>query len=145
MRLASPPRLPDSLPSSNHFVKSPLVDEVAKELRHFSGSEAKPWDVVVTGMGGTGKSLASSAVARDKAIRRHFRDGVLWFDDNRGDFSDRWLLGQLSELAKQFRELVLVRHYQQGRELEHQGDFRDQRTRRSTFRCARGSTTCGAS
>ena len=115
-RLVSPLRLPDVLPPlPDYFVRPPLVDDVISGLLGtVSGRE--PSHIVVTGMGGAGKSLIASAVARDRMVRRSFTDGVLWLNDEPGDFSEKRLLDQLNTLCnKQFQDLVLNRHIRQGR------------------------------
>lgn len=113
-RIVSPPRLPDGLPSLPHYyVKPPLVDEVIRALIH-TAPRTPSRGVVLTGIGGAGKSVIATACARDKTLRRYFRDGILWLNDEPGEFSERRFLDQLNSLAKQFREFVLVRHYRQG-------------------------------
>lgn len=123
-RTASPPRLPVEVPElSSHFVETPLVRRVKSGLVHAARHEAQTRGVVLTGMGGVGKSMIAAAVARDKVIRRLFHDGVLWlsderedFSNEREDFSNKRFLGQLKTLGKQFQEVVLTRRIRQGHE-----------------------------
>lgn len=133
-RMVSPPKLPDNLPTlPDYFVKPPLVDDVIAKLRR---SKEITRGVVVTGIGGAGKSLIASAVACDKAITRHFKDGVLWLDDNHtDDFNEQMFLGQLNVLARQFRDLVLTRRFRQGRDGLQYDDiqFEDERVARAFF------------
>lgn len=127
--MLSPPRLPDTVPSlPDQFVKPSLVDSVISELLDSSPGTSRG-SVVLTGIGGAGKSVIASAVARDKGVRRHFSDGVLWINDDPQEFNETKLLIQLKTLAKQFRELVLARHYRQGHafqyDVPHFKDLRD--------------------
>ena len=113
VRSVSLPRLPtDVRPLPEHFVKVPFVDEVMTKL---VGTSDTPKRLVLTGMGGAGKTSIASAVARDRGLRRHFSDGVLWLNDIYGDFSKQELLRQLTALAEQFQEVVLTRRFRQGR------------------------------
>lgn len=110
----SPPRLPDSVPQlPDHYVQPPLFTEAKSLLLQINPEASR--GLVLTGMGGMGKSVIASACARDKDIRRRFGDGVLWLKDEPGDYSETRLVSRLSALAKQFTEMVLARHYRQGR------------------------------
>lgn len=114
-RMVSPPVLPDgsaSLPEQ--FVKPPAVDAVILALTGSAVSREAARHVVLSGMGGVGKTLIASAVVRDKSIRRFFGDGVLWINDRPGDSSTERLLLQLDALARQFEEIVLARYPRQG-------------------------------
>ena len=133
-RIVSPPRLPAILPAlPAHFVKPPLVENIVLALTS-SSVMTQTRGVVIFGIGGSGKSVIASAVARDKTLRRHFRDGVLWLKDEPGNFSEERFLGQLNALAQQFRDLVLVRHYRQGRDSQYADVlFRDHKLARDFF------------
>lgn len=116
--MLSPPRLPDTVPAlPDQFVKPSLVDSVISELLAISPGISR--GVVLTGIGGAGKSVIASAVARDKSVRRRFSDGVLWVKDDPQEFGENNLLRQLKTLAEQFRELVLARHYRQGHAFQY--------------------------
>lgn len=131
--MLSPPRLPDAVPPlPDQFVKPSLVDSVISELLDISPGTSR--GSVLTGIGGAGKSVIASAVARDKSIRRRFRDGVLWINDDPQEFGEESLLHQLKTLAKQFRELVLARHYRQGHAFQYDvPDFKDLRDAQDFF------------
>ena len=111
----SPPKIPESVPPlPDHFVAPALAENVTTEL-------FRTRCVALTGMGGAGKSVIASVIARNKSIRRRFCDGVLWLMDGKSsDNRSCRLLEQLRALAAQFRDLVLIRHYRQG--LEKQFD-----------------------
>lgn len=130
----SPPRLPDSVPQlPDYYVKVPLFTEAKSLLLHSIPHASR--GLVLTGMGGMGKSVIASALARDKDIRRRFCDGVLWLKDEPGDYSETRLVGRLSGLAKQFTELVLARHYRQGRKSQYNDNpnFKDLEDARDFF------------
>lgn len=137
-RIVSPPRLPDALPSLPHYyVKPPLVDEVIQALIHTTPTTVSH-GLVLTGLAGAGKSVIATACARDKTVRRYFRDGILWLNDEPDGFSEQRFLDQLNSLAKQFREIVLVRHYRQGprdKQTSQAADkeFKDLRTAQEYF------------
>lgn len=108
--IVSPPRLPDTVPPlPNYFVRPAMVDDVISKLQNSTRH------IVVTGMGGAGKTLAASAVAQSKDVRRHFCNGILWLNDKDGGYSEREFLMNLLALATQFRELVLSSFHRQGR------------------------------
>lgn len=128
--IVSPPRLPDAVPQlPDYFVKPQLVDDLISALLGTDISEIQEQRVVLTGVGGAGKSLIAAYVARAIGaagetgissaetydLQCRFSDGVLWLDDGPGDFSEQNLLSQLNTLAKQFRQVVLSRRYRQGR------------------------------
>lgn len=112
--VVTPPRLPGNVPSLPfYFVKPPLVEHAISVLMNATTNTR---GLVLTGIGGAGKSLIASSVARDKDVRRHFGDGVLWLDVNSNTevFDEKTLLSQLEKLAHQFRDFVLPRHFRQG-------------------------------
>lgn len=118
-KTVSPPMLPATLPPSpDHSVELPLVDDVILQLLP-GAHQAEMRSVVLTGMGGAGKSVIASAVVRDKRIRRHFADGVLWLDGEPGEYSEKRFLLQLDKLAQQFEEVVLSRCYRQGTDSQY--------------------------
>lgn len=131
--IVPPPRLPDSStgmpPLPDHFAEPPLVGDVKSALldvEPLAGTRG----VVVIGIGGAGKSMVASAVARDKSVRHHFSDGVLWVTDD----SKRCLLDQLNALAKQFRKLILKRYFRQGKASQYEDkDFKDLNQARGYF------------
>lgn len=125
-RMLTPPRLPGELPElPEHFVRPSLVDTVVPELVLRAAGETKPHRVL-TGMGGAGKSLTASEIARNKAVRRHFSDGILWLEDSPVVFSKQNLLLKLAKLGRDFEERVLSRHPQQGRSIKYDAiDFKN--------------------
>jgi WD40 repeat protein/S1-C subfamily serine protease len=71
------PKLPRHfLPRSKYLepLKATVLADVDKPIA-FTGATRK---VVVSGMGGIGKSVLAVALARDDDVRRAFPDGVLW-------------------------------------------------------------------
>lgn len=122
--MVSPPMLPDTVPPLPHYFVTPAVVEhvISKFLDNAGGTSTL--HAVVSGMGGSGKSLVVSAVVRDKAIRRYFSDGILWLNDNAYGYTEGIFLQNLMVLAKQFQELVLKGRYWQGRVFQHEAiDF----------------------
>ena len=118
-KIVSPPVLPATMPSlPDHFVNLHLVEDVISELLDCAPN-TEMRGVVLTGIGGAGKSVIASAVVRDKRIRRHFADGVLWLGQESGDFSEQRFLLKLDKLAQQFEEVVLSRRYRQGRDSQY--------------------------
>lgn len=118
--MVSPPTLPDTVPSLPHYFVTPtVVDHVISKLLDNGGGTNTP-HAVVTGMGGSGKSLIASAVVRDKIIRRYFSDGILWLNDNAYGYTEDNFLQNLMVLAKQFQELVLRGRYWQGRVFQYE-------------------------
>lgn len=110
--ITSPTKLPESIPPiPDQFVKSSLVDAVTSALL-YSGNAQRC--VVMNGIAGVGKSSIASAVARETVIRRRFFDGVMWLNDEPGEFISQRLILQLNVLAKQFLKLVLARHHYPG-------------------------------
>lgn len=108
--MVSPPRLPDTMPPlPDHFVKPALVDDVILKFHNNTRN------IVLTGMGGAGKSLIASAVVQSKDTRRYFYDGILWFNDEAHRYNERIFLLKLKCLANQFQALVLSRFFRQGR------------------------------
>lgn len=132
-RMVSPPGLPDGVVSlPEQFIRPPVVDAVILALQGSVSMEVAS-HVVLTGMGGVGKTLVASAVARDKSIRRFFSDGVLWIKDRPGDSSAERLLLQLDALARQFEEIVLARHHRQGNTAQQFVDKFDNAQRAQNF------------
>ncbi|CAM9768461.1 unnamed protein product [Scytosiphon promiscuus] len=118
-KMVAPPVLPGVIPPvPDHFVNVHLVDDVISELLGCTMNTGGR-GVVLTGMGGAGKSVIASAVVRDKRIRRHFTDGVLWLDQEPGEYNEELFLLKLNKLAQQFEEVVLSRHYRQGRHVQY--------------------------
>lgn len=119
-RIAAPAKLPDTIPPlPYHFVKPVLVDEVITVLLDDAKGDNKAHRHVLTGMGGAGKTMIAAAIARDDSVRRHFRDGVLWMNDEHGQFNEERLVSQLRGLTRQFQDVVLSRHYRQGRTFQY--------------------------
>ncbi|CAM9956525.1 unnamed protein product [Scytosiphon promiscuus] len=125
-RKITPPRLPRELPElPEHFVRPSLVDTVVSELVMIAPGKAKHHRVL-TGMGGAGKSLTASAIARNKALRTRFRDGILWLEDSPGDFSEQNLILKLTKLGRDFQGRILSRHIKQGRSIQYDAiDFKN--------------------
>lgn len=128
--IVSPPRLPEAVPQlPDYFVKPQLVDDFISALLGTGIYEIKAQKVVLTGVGGAGKSLIAASIARAIGaagetgissattydLQRRFSDGILWLNDGPGDFSKQNFLGQLNTLMEQFRQVVLSRRYRQGR------------------------------
>ncbi|CAM9368085.1 unnamed protein product [Pylaiella littoralis] len=127
-RQITPPGLPHELPDLTElFVRPSLVDTVVSELEIIPPGKAN-YHTVLTGMGGAGKPLIASSIARNKAIRTRFRDGILWLENSPGDFSEKTFLLKLESLGHDFRERVLSRHS------KHRGSLRR----------AKRNTTCDA-
>lgn len=121
VNMVTPPGFPRNVPSlPSYFVKPPIVDELISKLFHsVPGMNTK--HVVVTGMGGAGKTLIASAVTRNKDIRRYFSDGILWMKDGRDSENyDSSLLSRLEGLARQFQNHLVLRFYRQGRVFQHE-------------------------
>lgn len=145
-RIATPARLPDTIPPMPyHFVKPVLVDEVRTALLDDAKGDNMARRLVLMGMGGAGKTVIAAAIARDESVRRHFRDGVLWLNDEHGQFNEEILVSQLRALARQFQDVVLSRHYRQGRTFQydpvefkdwgHAGEFFVMWRRKFNLRC----------
>lgn len=118
--MVSPPRRPENMPLlPDHFVKPAIVDDVISKFLE-TITERNAHHVVLTGMGGAGKSLIASAVIRDKLLLRHFEHGVLWLNDEARDYDEPNFLLNLNNLAAQFQDLVLSRFYRQGRASQYQ-------------------------
>ncbi|CAM9733325.1 unnamed protein product [Scytosiphon promiscuus] len=118
-KVVAPPVLPGIVPPlPDHFVNVPLVDSLVSELLGCTTNNVVR-GTALTGMGGAGKSVIASAVVRDKRIRRHFTDGVLWLDQEPGEYNEDIFLLELKKLAQQFEEVVLSRHYRQGRDVQY--------------------------
>ena len=135
VNMVTPPGLPRNVPSlPSYFAKPPIVDEVISLLLH-SVPGMNTNHVVVTGMGGAGKTLVASAVTRNKDIRRHFSDGILWMKDERDSENyDSSLLSRLEDLARQFQKLVL-RFHRQGRVFQNEDpDFKNVQDAQEYFR-----------
>lgn len=117
--MVSPPRLPDNVPPlPEYFVRPAMVDKVISKLED-NVTAPNTSAVVITGMGGAGKSLIASAVVQSKVIRRNFCHGILWLNDEAYGYNERKFLLNLVVLAKQFCELVLSRFYRQGRVFQY--------------------------
>lgn len=119
--VVAPPMLPEkSIPSiRNRFVKLIIVDSVIAKFLGIA-RERNTHHVVVTGMGRAEKSLTASAVVRDKGLRRHFKHGVLWIDDEAHDYNERAFLLNLNALALQFQDVVLSRFHREGRASQYE-------------------------
>jgi glycerol-3-phosphate cytidylyltransferase-like family protein len=62
------------LPPSQKYVARPAV--LAEVKQRLLAEDEQP--LVVRGLGGLGKSLLATAIARDEEVLEHFEDGVLW-------------------------------------------------------------------
>ena len=118
-KMVSSPVLPAIVPPlPDHFVNLHIVEDVISKLLDCALNTEKR-GVVLTGIGGAGKSVIASAVVRDKRIRRQFADGVLWLDQEPGEYNELLFLLKLNKLSQQFEEVVLSRHYRQGRDTQY--------------------------
>ncbi|MCX7854742.1 MAG: hypothetical protein N2556_01980 [Anaerolineae bacterium] len=77
-----PSPLPDSTPS----LPIPFVPRTEQNLLRHLLTEPASWRqarwkaVILSGVAGIGKTTLLTALARDPALRRHFRNGILWLD-----------------------------------------------------------------
>jgi WD40 repeat protein len=95
-KLSNVPELPD------HFLERPEYLNPIKELLLAGdsvtvGITGKTRRIGVHGMGGIGKSVLATALARDEGVRRAFSDGVIWLT-----------IGQTPAITSRQRQLALA-------------------------------------
>lgn len=86
------PRLP-----TNFVVRTTVTDRLKASLLDQIDRRSSLVSLALTGMGGVGKSVLASSLARDESIRSHYPDGVLWVT-----------LGQKPEILSQLRGWLSV-------------------------------------
>lgn len=77
---------PEPLPEPNHRLPIPFIPRTEQRLLRGLLTDWASWRqarwkaVILSGVAGIGKTTLLTALARDSALRHHFRDGILWLD-----------------------------------------------------------------
>ena len=95
----------------NRLIERPeLLNEIVRVLR------ARPGMVAVTGPGGAGKSTLAAQACRDRRVRRHYRDGIVWLGARPGQDPVE-LLATVADRLGMPHEASCFATVEQGREL----------------------------